>query len=454
VDIDILLDKSTDFSSISNYLEKTDISYHFYKSTEDLENHLSVHRASPLIIPGSLIDQAEELADKSLLVIVDTEYTAENILQSLRSGAEEYFSLDGKTGSFESLIEHLSKIWRSDVNNSEQYFKIASQQAYHSEFWFDPNDKLIFQSPSIERMTGFPLQKFLDDSPEFFFSIVHPYDLKTFLDKEAVFLKDINNPPLIQQYRIITKTGEIRWWENIIQHIFDHRGTYIGRRGTSRDITKQILAEQETEKIIKEKELLVKEVHHRVKNNLAVITGILNLQKLYLHDERDTYILNILKNRMDSMISVHELLYSGKSTDTFDLEDLSKTLAMNLVHSTDLISQDIEIVYNINPVPVKSELASPLGLILNELITNCLKYAFTDRPRGRIYIGFNILDEIRTLYVEDDGVGFPVEVIAGENHNLGLTLVKSLASQLGGELLLNNNNGSQAVIVFPAQPEK
>ncbi|MDC7227842.1 MAG: histidine kinase dimerization/phosphoacceptor domain -containing protein [Spirochaetales bacterium] len=458
--INILYDDSFDIDIVSKSLKESGIEYSLFDTFAELKNNLPIQSSNPVLLPATKLKEAKQLSDESYIVIIEDILNPENVLAALRSGAVDYYSLDGKTGRIQTMLSDLEAVCCRDNilekvsghgnKRSELRFRAIAEHTYHSEFWIAPGGQLIYQSPSIERMTGFATEKFKDDTPAFFYSIIHPHDFDKFKMEIEQLAEDRSNPPLFQKFRIITKTGEIRWWESTTEHIFDTDGTYIGQRGTSRDITRQVHAEQETEKILREKELLIKEVHHRVKNNLAVISGIINLQEIYIHDNRDIYILHILKKRIESMISVHELLYSGKSSETFSLEDLARKISMNLVQNKIYGERKIDVRFNINPVPLDSNFASPIGLILNELVMNCLKYAFNDREEGRIFIGSTIFEKIRTLYVEDDGPGFHEDVLNGERHNLGLELVKSLAQQIGGELYLHNSSGSQAVIVFPS----
>ena len=454
--INILTDAQNSLEQITLFFDRNKVDYRLYNSIGKLEHALKYDHISPLMIPYSMLNLAYELANRSYLVIIDNEYNAEHILNSLRSGAANYYSLDEKAGKLNGLIDQFNdnSNKRLQIWLNEQRFRTVLDHTHHSEFLLDTNGKLLYQSPSIERMTGYPISKFLANSPDFFHSIIHPDDRDGFLEEDKKFQHEPSNHTLTKRFRIITQAGDIRWWESTIEHIFDSNSDYLGARGTSRDIHEQVMTEQKAERVIEEKDLLIMEVHHRVKNNLAVLSSILNLQELYLHDERDTFILDILKNRIDSMLAVHELLYSGRSTDTFNLEDLARKISMNLIQNTDYCETRIDIDFNINPTLLRSELASPLGLILNELITNCMKYAFAGRTEGRIFIGSTLQNNMRNLYIEDDGHGFPDDVLSGEKQNLGLVLTESLAVQLGGTLYLNNRGGAQAIITFPVAAEK
>ena len=290
----IIYSKNSDLAQkIAALLEKNSASSIIINDRAELDRLLTANPPLPLFYAEAGTEKAADTAHHSIFVYVEEKYSQENLLSSLRSGAFDYFSLDGRTGSIEDVITRINQFELKDIKSAglirymleanEQHFRTVAENAFHSEFWLDASDDLVFQSPSIEKMTGFPLQAFYEDSPGFFKRMIYPLDLEGFEEQAVPFKSDIDHPPIVRTYRIVTKTGELRWWETFVEHIFDRNGNYIGKRGTSRDITEQVHAAEETAKIISEKELLVKEVHHRVKNNLAIISGIINLQELYLH---------------------------------------------------------------------------------------------------------------------------------------------------------------------------
>lgn len=202
-----------------------------------------------------------------------------------------------------------------------------------------------------------------------------------------------------------------------------------------RDLTEKKKAEQLIFKNIEEKEILLKEIHHRVKNNLQIISSLLNLQANMLHDEKTKSVLYQSKSRIESMCKVHEMLYSSKNLSSINyknyLNDLIQTLFQNASISTKQINLELKIknlILNINT-------AIPLGLIINELVTNSLKYAFAENSIGLIFIQITHLENnLFELTYKDDGVGYSPEITFQNTQGLGFQLITSLVEQLNGKI--------------------
>ena len=219
----------------------------------------------------------------------------------------------------------------------------------------------------------------------------------------------------------------------------------------ARDVTDKVEFETQLIESVKEKEILLKEVHHRVKNNLQVISSILNLQSSYVEDEKTLEIINESQNRIRSMSYIHESLYQTKDFSSIDFHDYITTLVQNLVHSYQLYTGKTNLKLDIDKVELILDQAIPCGLILNELVSNSLKYAYPDGKGGDIDIEIKEVEGKIKIRVEDFGVGLPEGFKIEESDSLGLGLVDTLVDQIDGELILKTENGTKYLIIFGKQ---
>ncbi|MFN4233423.1 MAG: PAS domain S-box protein [Bacteroidia bacterium] len=218
-------------------------------------------------------------------------------------------------------------------------------------------------------------------------------------------------------------------------------GEVIGSMGVSRDITESKNAEKQIKEALKEKEILLKEVHHRVKNNLQVISSILNLQSSYVSDENTLNILKESQNRIKTMAFIHESLYQNKDFAQIKFSEYVVNLSNNLVHSYGLNNKLIDLKLEIDEVFLNLDDSIPCGLIINELVSNALKYAFCDKEQGQIEIKVKNKSGYLYLCVADNGIGLPTNFSIENTQTLGLQLVSSLCEQLDAELKLSSKQG-------------
>jgi two-component sensor histidine kinase len=211
---------------------------------------------------------------------------------------------------------------------------------------------------------------------------------------------------------------------------FDHR---ILINTIWRDLTEKKKIERTLRKNIEEKEILLKEIHHRVKNNLQIITSLLNLQTNTIEDEKVKAILFQSKTRIESMCKVHEMLYSSKNLSSINYGDYLKDLLDKLIVNAKGESNQILLQLDVNNLFLNINTAIPLGLLINELVTNSLKYAFPENGKGTITITINSINDVQyELIYGDDGIGYAPEISFKDAHSLGFQLIDSLSEQLNG----------------------
>lgn len=231
-------------------------------------------------------------------------------------------------------------------------------------------------------------------------------------------------------------------------------GEPVGFRGVVRDVTERKRKEEQIRSSLKEKEVLLGEIHHRVKNNLAVISGLLYLQAEKSGDDITRQELMQSQNRINSMALIHELLYHNKSFSSLNPDVYIKQLVEHISSNLTTGESSVSTVIKVEDFNLEMTTAIPCALIINELITNAYKYAFKGKKEGVITILFKKKEGgAYYLKVSDDGVGLSgdFQISDSSHHSLGLSLVKTLTRQLKGELSLTDDVGTGFVITFPSE---
>ena len=234
--------------------------------------------------------------------------------------------------------------------------------------------------------------------------------------------------------------------------IFDGEGRIVGSVHIAKNITRRKQIENELVKSLKEKEVLIKEVYHRVKNNLQVVSSLLQIQAGFIKDDFHREMFRESQNRIKSMSFVHQLLYQSKDLTRIDLKTYLAHLAPSVFKSyADAVGR-INLVVEVDNVYLDTDTAVHCGLIVNELLTNSLKYAFPDNRTGSIHIDVKETGGLVELVFSDDGHGLPEGLDIRNNGSLGLQLVIALSeSQLRGKVVVEagKNGGTVFKIIFP-----
>ncbi|MDT8365871.1 MAG: PAS domain S-box protein [bacterium] len=216
-----------------------------------------------------------------------------------------------------------------------------------------------------------------------------------------------------------------------------------------RDITERKKAHDRISSSLAEKETLLREIHHRVKNNLQVISGLLNLQAHYIDDERVRTIYKESQNRIKTMALIHEELYQREDLARINLAEYISGLAGNLMASYSMEIGRVSLDLDLEDAEITIDTAIPCGLIVNEIVSNSLAHAFPDNGKGKIRIKLRLLDgEKFELKVSDDGIGLPADLKISKTKTLGLRLVSILAEQLGADLQVEKDQGTAFCLTF------
>jgi len=241
------------------------------------------------------------------------------------------------------------------------------------------------------------------------------------------------------------------WMSNSL--LRDETGKPAGMIGTLTDISERKRAEEQIRASLWEKEVLLREIHHRVKNNMQVVSSLLSLQSRHLADERALAIFKETQDRVTSMAKVHEQLYHSGDLAKVDFEEHVRNLALHLFRSYGVASTAVAFKADIEDVPLTLDVAIPCGLIVNELVSNALKHAFPAGRKGEIRVGLAFENERITLVVSDNGTGFPPDLDFRTAPSMGLQVVSTLVRQLEGTVELDRQSGTTLKITF-RQPER
>jgi PAS domain S-box-containing protein len=222
---------------------------------------------------------------------------------------------------------------------------------------------------------------------------------------------------------------------------------------TLQDITEQVRIENSLENSLKEKETLLREIHHRVKNNLQTISSLLDLQAENISDPSTLESFRSSQSRIRSMALIHERLYKSENLSRIKAREYIQSLTDYLEGTYIPHSTEINLLNDVDNFLLNLDLAIPCGLIINELVSNSMKYAFNNKSTGTILISLKVLIENEILLsVKDDGLGIPEVKLRSNSQSLGLQLVDLFVQQLKGKINFSSNGGTDVQIVFPKPP--
>lgn len=281
-------------------------------------------------------------------------------------------------------------------------------------------------------------------------SIVHPDDLPDY-DRHRNDETPKKGPHEIE-FRIIHPDGTVHWIGHVCKPVFTYDGHFLGTRVGNRDITQRKQAVEALHASLQENEILLGEVHHRVKNNLQVISGLLDLQVRASKNPRLIEMFHESQRRIRSMALVHETLFSSKNFTRIDLADYLRGLSQELFQAYNIKPEEIDLVIQTDGgIHMDINKAIPCGLILNELISNALKHAFSGNGTEAITVSIRKSDDNEIeIVVHDNGLGLPDDVDIHQPRTVGLYLVNGLViNQLDGQIEVRRDNGTEFRIKFP-----
>ncbi|HHT19063.1 MAG: histidine kinase dimerization/phosphoacceptor domain -containing protein [Euryarchaeota archaeon] len=263
------------------------------------------------------------------------------------------------------------------------------------------------------------------------------------------YLRRVNpdSAPKNYETRLVTRNNDIKDIHMIVAMIPGTKKSMV----SVFDITQRKIAEDNLKKSLKQKEILLREIHHRVKNNLQVISSLLSLQKHQFGDTETADILNECKGRVRAMAMIHENLYHSNDINNIDF-GIYLNKMLSAIQRSYQVSNSIKINTNVEDVLMGIETAMPCGLIINELSTNSIKHAFPNRDMGNIFVQLESVNDSYVLTYADDGIGIPENINSANSKKLGLLIVETLVNQLNGVMEIDRSKGTKFVIKFRELP--
>ena len=332
----------------------------------------------------------------------------------------------------------------SQVNQLQEQYRVVTEAINDAVFTLDAEARFTFGNAAGERLTGYRLEELLGRS---FTDLVAPEDLPELIDRFKRALAGEAISPHVRADMIRKDGRRVPIELSMANLVLD--GRIIGRVGVARNISDRRQAEEQIRASLQEKEVLLKEVHHRVKNNLQIISSLLNLQSKYISDPKALQMFIDSQNRVKSMALIHEILFRSRDLAKIDFAEYIKNISVQIFRLYGAYSRKISLETNVKNIMLDVDTAIPCGLIVTELVTNSLKYAFGEDREGSIYIEFSSdCASTLTLIVRDNGSGFPKDIDFQHIDSLGLKLVVALAQQLSGTVELDCSSGTTFKVTF------
>lgn len=337
----------------------------------------------------------------------------------------------------------------------ERFRTLVAHVKDYAIFLLDAKGHVASWNAGAERIKGYAEQEILGQH----LSVFYPTSDRERGHPQEVLERAAADGHYHEQGQRVRKDGSKFWADVTVTALYDDARKPIGFAKITRDISDQRHAEEvlrqrqvQLSASLKERDVLLQEVHHRVKNNLQVICSLLNLQMRKLRDQAALDALADCRARVQAIALIHETLYQVKDYASIPFDEYARGLAASIFDVAGVQRSKIDLHLDVEQLFLDVDRAIPCGLVLNELISNSLKHAFPDDRNGVVEVQLRTQDDSILLAVKDDGVGVSPEHGLARRTSLGLQLVKTLVSQLHGELTVRRDHGCEFQIRFPAMP--
>lgn len=412
---------------------------------------MKLHGASHYDIFPEITDELKEVHQRalagSIISVDDDEFIrADGSIQYVRWEVRPWYLSSGDIGGIVIFSEDVSERMKAvkELQDNEEKYKTL--------FESNPDYTILIGLDGVILDVNSSAVKFTNRSKEEIIGRTYA-ELELFPKKDLHLLMesfaDVLKGEIIGpfQNRLVSKEANISWVETQLVPIMKD-GKVYSIMVIAEDITSKKKATDQLIKSINEKDLLLKEIHHRVKNNIQIISSLLNLQKQHVDSDEFVNILTESQNRIKSMAMIHEKLYHSGDLTRINFAEYIETLVSDLYISYAISARQVTPVINVENVRFNIETAVPCGLIITELVSNSLKHAFPSDKKGTLTVALKTRTEWNELVISDDGVGFPEKFNLEDSKTLGLQLVNILLKQLDGKITLNQNHGTRFKIVF------
>ena len=299
-----------------------------------------------------------------------------------------------------------------------------------------------------------------DERPPSFFTGKNHFDLYPNAENEEIFRRVVKSGDPYYTYAKPFEYAEhpergVTYWDWSLVPIKGPEGAVIGLVFSLENVTERVRAGEKIKASLAEKEVLLKEIHHRVKNNLQVINSLINLQTERIRDEESLYIFEKCKNRINSIALVHEKLYESEDLANINFGEYVRTLTTQMFSACPPRLSAVRLEINASDVFLKINQAIPCSLIINELVMNAMKYAFPQDQEGEIVIEFKSTNKGKiTLVVADNGVGLPDNFDMNKSETLGMQIINAFVKKLNGSIEINRSSGSKFTIQFQLKSDE
>ncbi|MGB9938505.1 PAS domain S-box protein [Methanosarcina sp.] len=414
-----------------------------------------------LQIYGQGIEQCCELKSRYLPNCLGREFV---VIKSPFFGTEG--EINGLVGAVLDVTERNKA--QKELQESEEKYRSFIKNFKGIVFQLKENFVPLFLHGSVEEITGYSEEEFL--SSQLWKELIHPEDLSLIYEEKKELQASSHSRYGEIDFRIICRDGRVKWVHAAYQKISGSSGKPVIYQGTIHDITEKKEAE---ENLANAEIARKKEIHHRIKNNLQVISSLLDLQAERFKNRDTVQTSEVLdsflesQNRVVSMALIHEELHRGGKVDTLNFSTYLQKLSENLFQTNRLGNSDVSLEINLEEsIFFDMDTAVPLGIIVNELVSNSFKHAFPDRKKGRVQIELfrkevwqrkndkgerdkaSCQNTGFVLTVKDNGVGMPESLDIQNSETLGLQLITTLVNQLGGKLEVKRDRGTEFTIKF------
>jgi PAS domain S-box-containing protein len=355
---------------------------------------------------------------------------------------KEHHEYQGTIG----IIRDVSDVVKAEKAHlqAEQHYRLLIDNAMVIISILSPEGIVLYKSYSVKPILGYDSYELIGENESDYIHRDNRQEFQAILCTDSIDKTEWN---LEINYK--GQNNNFYVFDTKIKAIVDTKGDIVCFVVYSYDITERKKLEIQLKSKIEENEILLKEIHHRVKNNMQLISALLDLQKEHVHCENDAELFDECNNRIMAMSKVHEKLYQSKNFSQINIGKYITEIAENIKQSNGSEFKSIHITVDMWDGLFDINQAIPCGLIVNELLSNAYKHAFKDRNEGLIQVTCKRNINTFFLKVEDNGVGIDPNIDLQKVESMGLQLIKSLVIQLRGDIQFSGNNGTIVTILFP-----